>query len=62
MDGKKRLDEYHWECLLLNDVIEDGLCCEINQVNRHYLKKEAVPEVDDWDKAAKTCSSCKYHE
>lgn len=45
-------------CPLLEKEIDDGLCCEIGLVVCRDVKERFVPEVKDWEKARKICSTC----
>lgn len=49
------------KCPLLDRLIEDGLCLDIILAGTGELKKDAVPEVSDWDKAKKVCPGCQAY-
>lgn len=46
------------DCPLLDKKIEDGLCIEIIMAGAGEIKKDAVPEVTDWEKAKNICPGC----
>lgn len=46
-------------CPMLKKNIPDCLCYEINLVVKKDAIKSFVPEIKDWDKAERTCPSCK---
>ncbi|WP_156023743.1 hypothetical protein [Sporomusa ovata] len=48
-------------CPLLDKHIEDGLCLDIILAGNGELKKEAVPEVSDWEKAKHVCPGCQAY-
>lgn len=48
-------------CPLLKKFIDDGLCEEIYHAQAGFLKKSAVPEVENWEKADETCPGCKHY-
>jgi hypothetical protein len=50
------------ECPLLSRQIAEGLCIDIIMALGKYLKKEAVPEVKDWEKAKEICSGCRIYQ
>lgn len=48
------------DCPLMGPDTNLGLCVDISEAAFGYLKKSAVPEVEDWEKARKTCEKCRY--
>ena len=50
--------EITFECPLLCRTIEVGLCMEIVMGVNMEIRKDAVPEVDDWEKAGRICPGC----
>lgn len=50
--------EIMYDCPLLCRPIETGLCMKIVMVVNNEIRKEAVPEVDDWEKASMICPDC----
>jgi hypothetical protein len=46
------------KCPLLEQAIEEGLCLDIILAGNGELKKAAVPEVNDWEKAKTICPGC----
>lgn len=46
------------ECPLLSRSIAEGLCLEIIMAGDGEIEKNAVPEVNDWEKAKNICPGC----
>lgn len=47
------------ECPLLNRIIDDGYCYDINMVAREMVKEEILEDKIDRDKALEICKKCK---
>lgn len=51
-----------FECPLLNKIIDDGYCYEINMVVGNLIKPSAIEDKIDKDKASKVCKNCEFNQ
>lgn len=54
-------EEREIQCPLLLREISDGLCLEVILAVNGELKKDAVPEVNDWERAKEICPRCQAY-
>lgn len=52
--------ENNIECPLLNKIIDDGYCYDINMVASHMIKEEILEDKIDKEKALEICKRCKH--
>lgn len=57
----KSLEDQKIDCPLLQREIPEGLCLEIILAVDRELKRDAVPEVTDWEKANTICPGCQEY-
>ncbi len=51
--------ENNIECPLLNKIIDDGYCYDINMVNSEMIKESILEDKIDKEKAKEICKKCK---
>lgn len=52
--------ESEYKCPLLNKIIDDGYCYDINMVNNGMVKEDILEDDIDKEKAITICKACKY--
>jgi hypothetical protein len=54
------MEDKEYKCPLLNRLIDEGYCEEVNLVIKKILKAEALEDVIDREHAKVICSNCEY--
>ncbi len=52
--------ESEYKCPLLDRIIDDGYCYDINMVNAKMVKEDVLEDKIDKEEAIKICEKCKY--
>lgn len=52
--------ENNIECPLLNRIIDDGYCYDINMIANDMIKENILEDKIDKEKAKKICNKCKH--
>lgn len=58
--GSRKVKDYFY-CPLLKKIILIETCADICMAESGSLKRESVPEVDNWEEAEKTCPKCRNY-